>query len=357
VPTDEHAVTAWARSGCMALTGRPDEAPLGPPAPLVAGVEAVSASIERRAGIAVDGLALLGERAAVAGLSRGGDRSCGGAARLLRAADNWVAVSLARPSDVGDLPAWLEVDVDDEDPWTAVEKAVWSRPASELVERATLLGLPVAELGSHIRPVRLSTAPPTTVSLDDVVVVDFSSLWAGPLCTRLLVDAGARVIKVESRSRPDGARAGPPTFFDLLNAGKESVVLDFETEGPVLHDLVARADVVVEASRPRALAQFGITAERFLSEDNGPRVWISITGYGRADPRVAFGDDAAVGGGLVVHDDAGPCFCADAVADPLTGLVAADACVAALADGERVLIDLPLAGVAAAFAGPTLRVG
>ena len=147
-----------------------------------------------------------------------------------------------------------------------------------------------------------------------------------------------------------------PAFFERLNAGKEGVVVDFVHEAPHLHDLISRADVVVEASRPRALAQVGISAEDVLSKGGGPRVWISITGYGRADPRVAFGDDAAVGGGLVVYDGSGPCFCADAVADPLTGLAAADACLAALAVDERVLIDVPLARVAAAFAGPTLAV-
>jgi crotonobetainyl-CoA:carnitine CoA-transferase CaiB-like acyl-CoA transferase len=132
------------------------------------------------------------------------------------------------------------------------------------------------------------------------------------------------------------------------------VVLDFEREATELRDLISRADVVVEASRPRALAQFAIGADDFLTRDGGPVVWVAITGYGRADPRVAFGDDAAVAGGLVVYDSVGPCFCADAVADPLTGMVAADVCLAALASGERALLDIPLAGVAAAFAGPTL---
>src|SRR4029077_16039748 len=132
--------------------------------------------------------------------------------------------------------------------------------------------------------------------------------------------------------------------------------LDFDADRSYLHELLARADVVVEASRPRALAQFEIAAARFLGAADGHRASISITGYGRADQRVAFGDDAAVGGGLVVYDSAGPCFCADAVADPLTGLVAADACLAALVGDERTLLDIPMAGVAAAFAGPTLAV-
>jgi hypothetical protein len=83
------------------------------------------------------------------------------------------------------------------------------------------------------------------------------------------------------------------------------------------------------------------------------RLWLSITGYGRtgdAAQRVAFGDDGAVAGGLVVWDDDGPCFCADAVADPLTGLVAATAILESVAQGGRWLVDVSLQAVAAHFA-------
>ena len=76
--------------------------------------------------------------------------------------------------------------------------------------------------------------------------------------------------------------------------------------------------------------------------------WVSITGYGRegsAAELVAFGDDAAVAGGLVAADGAGgPVFCADAVADPLTGLYAA---AAALAVEGGALVSVPMVGVAA----------
>ena len=93
----------------------------------------------------------------------------------------------------------------------------------------------------------------------------------------------------------------------------------------------------------------------------GPAVWVSITGHGRTGAdrdRVAFGDDAAVAGGLVVHDDRGPCFCADAVADPLAGLVAAAACLDAYLDTrtspDRWLLDVSMSRVAGHFAGPGL---
>ena len=167
------------------------------------------------------------------------------------------------------------------------------------------------------------------------------------------------MIKIESVSRPDGSAPGAPAFFDLLNGGKESVALDFHSaEGiETLQHLLTFVDVVIEGSRPRALEQLGIVAGDALTR--GPRVWLSITGYGRdagSRERVAFGDDAAVAGGLVVGDDRDPCFCADAVADPLTGLTGALATLDALQGDQVVLLDVAMAGVAASFSGPTLDV-
>jgi crotonobetainyl-CoA:carnitine CoA-transferase CaiB-like acyl-CoA transferase len=170
------------------------------------------------------------------------------------------------------------------------------------------------------------------------------------------------VVKLESVHRPDGARRGPAAFFDLLHAGQEAVALDFRAdEGRAgLRQIVAAADVIVEASRPRALEQLGVFADEILADaaerGTGPRVWLSITGYGRAAPgrdRVAFGDDAAVAGGLVAWDDAGPCFLADAVADPCAGLVAAAAALRAVAAGGRWLLDVSMLDVAAHLAGPS----
>jgi crotonobetainyl-CoA:carnitine CoA-transferase CaiB-like acyl-CoA transferase len=116
---------------------------------------------------------------------------------------------------------------------------------------------------------------------------------------------------------------------------------------------------VIESSRPRALEQLGVDVHRHMTT-RATRVWVSITGYGRRGPgrnRVAFGDDAAVAGGLVAWEHAEPRFCADAIADPTTGLVAAAACLAALVAGGSWMLDIPMAGVAAHLAGPTLDVG
>jgi crotonobetainyl-CoA:carnitine CoA-transferase CaiB-like acyl-CoA transferase len=197
-------------------------------------------------------------------------------------------------------------------------------------------------------------ARPTPAGIDGLVVVDLSSLWAGPLCTDLLRRAGLRVVKVESTRRPDGARSGPAPFFDLLNAGKESVAIDLDAPGGVaaLVGWLERADVVVESSRPRALAQLGIDPCAVAARGR-LRVWLSITAYGRTAPAgewVGFGDDTAVAAGLVAWDGAGPCFCADAAADPATGLRAALAVVEHLAAGGQWLLDVALARVAASAA-------
>ena len=160
--------------------------------------------------------------------------------------------------------------------------------------------------------------------------------------------AGARVVKVEAQHRLDGVRRGDRRFYDWLHAGHESVVLDLaaaDGQGH-LHRLLERADVVIEASRPRALVSLGVDARALVARTG--LTWVSITGYGRegdAAELVAFGDDAAVAGGLVAADGAGcPVFCADAVADPLTGLYAA---AAALAVEGGALVSVPMAGVAA----------
>ena len=69
---------------------------------------------------------------------------------------------------------------------------------------------------------------------------------------------------------------------------------------------------------------------------------------------MAFGDDAAAAGGLVAWTDDRPLFCGDAVADPLTGLTAAGACINALRTGGRWLLDVSMAAVSADLAGPDL---
>ena len=372
---EECPVLGWAASGGMALTGHADGPPLASPAAAFgllgrAVTELAEATGATGEPVRADPAEILTGRAALAGFSRRGRVSAGGSARLLRAADGWCVVSLPRVDDVAAVPAILGVlglgagAVASEGAWEALSAAAGGTSAQSLADAAQLLSVPAAALPP--RPA-LALAPasapaPGRVSqiagrspaarLAGAVVVDLSSLWAGPLCARLLGLAGAHVIKVESAGRPDGARAGDRRFFDWLHAGHRSVVVDFRSASgrAALAALVEAADVVIEASRPRALAALGLAPEAIPHPDG--QVWLSITGYGRAQAdRVAFGDDAAAAGGLVgLTADDEPVFCADAIADPLTGLCGALAVARSVAAGGGELIDLSMRAVAAGFA-------
>ncbi|MCK9923086.1 CoA transferase [Frankia sp. AgPm24] len=412
------SVSAWADSGLMWLTGFPQAPPTLPDGPVLGRAEAAArlfTALSARLGRTVrpDVAVLLGGRAALLGLTRGGTRSAGGSCRLLPAADGWLAVNLARPHDEDAVVALLgalgalddpAIPVSSTDPavrtgsdasevgartWSPLGAAVATRPTREVVELARLLAMPVAALEVSRRPAPIrslprrlartpggSHPPPGPVDragggpIGGRVVVDLSSMWAGPLCAHLLGRMGLRVIKVESVRRLDGARRGNADFYDWMHAGHESVVLDFATPDgrATLRRLLAHADVVLESSRPRALAHLGIDPDALLAARPG-QVWASITAHGRTgaasdsapDP-VAFGDDAAVAGGLVAwhthtHTPSPtPVFCADAIADPLTGLFAAVAVAAALRCGGGQLLDIAMRDVAAWTAAPLPRI-
>src|SRR3954452_17771751 len=100
--------------------------------------------------------------------------------------------------------------------------------------------------------------------LAGLTVLDLTRVLAGPYCTMLLGDMGARVIKIEQPERGDDTRAwGPPfvggesTYFLSVNRNKESVSLDFKSGRgrAVLDRLIARADILVENFRPGTLAR------------------------------------------------------------------------------------------------------
>ncbi|NYG59544.1 hypothetical protein BJ980_002467 [Nocardioides daedukensis] len=355
----ESAADDWAGTGLLDASGRA--------VPLNAIAHGRSATVARAAGVVLgsvahqrfgatlrlDGAQVLGRRAALAGTSyrTSPDQvSRGGSARLLRATDGWWVLNLARPSDLDMVPALVEDEV--EDPWLAVER--WSAriTAQAAVDRATLLDLPAARLGETPPPNVPWQITSTAARHASTTrrVVNLGSLWAAPLAAHVLGRLGFEVIHVESVQRRDASRWGDPDFYAELRAGAEVRTIDLAaTHGrDELARVVGSADVVIEASRPRALEGLGISHANVMA-DAKARTWLQITGHGPDQPhRVGFGDDAAVAGGIVmVRDDGTPDFLGDAVADPLTGLLGALAVAASHSSDRSTIVRTSLAGSAA----------
>lgn len=197
-------------------------------------------------------------------------------------------------------------------------------------------------------------------SLEAVRVLDFTRVFAGPLCTMLLADLGAEVLKIERPGGGDDTRAwGPPfaggesAYYLCLNRGKRSLALDLGTPGGVerARRLAARADVLVENFHAGWMEARGLGAEALRSENPG-LIYVSLTGYGRTGPDAALpGYDLLVQGrsGLMsITGEAGgpPLKVGVAVSDLTAGLFAAVGILAALQQrartGRGVFLDLAL---------------
>lgn len=137
----------------------------------------------------------------------------------------------------------------------------------------------------------MSNPPTAADALSGLQVLDFTIVMSGPMCTRMLADAGADVIKVEP---PDGdvvrqrapVRGGISTYYASMNCGKRSVVLDLGTaEGRRLaRSLALKADVLVENFRPGVMKRLGLD-HATLARDNPRLVYASISGFGQTGPR------------------------------------------------------------------------
>lgn len=351
-----NAASRWASSGLAHLTGLPAGPPDFSRAGVLARAEQVAGSFGARLNVVVDAATLLAGRAGLLGLTRRGRMAAGGGTGLLRAGDGWCALTLSRPDDVAAVPALVQADDVPVDPWPMLRQWAATRLVAAITERAGLLDIPAAGLGE------VAAAPPRIQRIGDraaprgfagLLVADLSSMWAGPLCGHLLARAGATVVKVESPRRPDGTRLGNREFFDWINGEKLSYCLDFDSEADELRALLAVADVVIEGSRPAGLTRRRLGPDHMAPR--GGRIWLRISGYGQGSARPAFGDDAAVAGGLVGVAGVsagvkGPVFCGDAIADPLTGLEATAAVTESLTRGGGELIHLSMAAIAASYA-------
>lgn len=184
--------------------------------------------------------------------------------------------------------------------------------------------------------------------LHGVRVLDLSRALAGPLCTSLLADFGADIIKVESLSGGDSSRQWPPfdgsdsLYFASVNRSKRSVALDMRSdEGrKLLHRMASEVDVVVENFRPGVLAAMGLDQES-LRRDNPGVIVMSVSGFGPTGPdQFAPGLDQVAQGmsGLMSVTGAGdntPMRVGIPIIDTVSGIYAALGITAALVARSR----------------------
>lgn len=308
----------------------------------------------------INGATLMGERAANGAYTISGAISAGlGGSRLLPTRDGgWFALTLIRDIDRELLPALFgDAGIDYHD-WSAIAAAVLRHDCAELVRMGRTLGLPVANMdeGPASPPIHVMRrgARRARMAGHKPLVVDLSAIWAGPLAGHLLWQAGMEVVKVESLTRPDLIRHDDAATFERINQGKASLLVDFRDESrkAALIALIRTADIVIESSRPRALRQLGIDADALVEQTPG-LVWLSITGHGAigdAADWVGIGNDCGVAGGLtraMAEAGGGIGYVGDAIADPLTGIVAAREGLRAYRGGTARRIGLSMSAITA----------
>jgi len=207
------------------------------------------------------------------------------------------------------------------------------------------------------------TPPDSSLPLAGILIVDLTRVLAGPYCTRLLSDMGARVIKIERPVTGDDTRfvthqiepgrTDQSTYFNRVNAGKQSVAIDLSsTQGiAVLLDLARRADVFIENFAPGVVDRRGCGNEA-VKAVKPDIVYCSISGYGQTGPwrnRPAFAHTTNAISGLMhleLGDEASPRASNLQAADVLAATQAAAAIGGALLrrfrTGQGARIDVSM---------------
>ena len=221
--------------------------------------------------------------------------------------------------------------------------------------------------------------PGVTPYLEGVTVLDFTQYLAGPSCTRLLVEMGADVIKVEYPPYGDPVRPSPPrrngrsAYHVQQNRGKRSLSVDLtRPEGiSLIEDLIPKVDIVVENYSPGVMERRGLGYQR-LRELNPQIIMASISGFGQSGPlseKTAFDFIAQAYSGLMHmtgEPDGPPMLIGAGIADTSTGVHAFAALGYALyrrdRTGEGSHLDIGMVDVMyhmqeTAVSGPSLSQG
>jgi crotonobetainyl-CoA:carnitine CoA-transferase CaiB-like acyl-CoA transferase len=193
---------------------------------------------------------------------------------------------------------------------------------------------------------------PTTLPLKGVRVLDLTRVLAGPLCTMMLGDLGADVIKVERPGVGDDTRSwGGPTsldspYFRSVNRNKLSLAADFDVpaDRELVLELIAEADVVVDNFLPGILEKRGIDPDAIVAKSS-KLIWLTITGFGANNPRPGYDFVTQAEGGWMAitgEPNGEPLKVGVALADIVAGKDAAIAILAHLAGkrGRRITISL-----------------
>ena len=202
--------------------------------------------------------------------------------------------------------------------------------------------------------------------LDGLKILDCSQILAGPFCSMILGDMGAKVIKIEKPNGGDDIRTWGPFIngesvgFMNLNRNKESIVIDFKNpEGiKIMKKLVENSDVILENYRTGTMEKLGLGYED-LKKINNKIIYCSISGFGRTGPyskRAGFDLVAQGMSGLMSitgHPGGAPAKVGVPVADLNTGMFALSAIQAAyinlLKNGEGQYIEVSLLESALAY--------
>lgn len=196
--------------------------------------------------------------------------------------------------------------------------------------------------------------------LDDLTVVDLTQSVAGPVCTQLLGEMGATVLKVEPPSGDNFRHIMNGNIFAPFNHGKQSLCVDMKTDAgeSIVTELVDEADVVVESFRPGVLEKYDLDYESVRTR-NEDVIYCSLSGFGRTGPYRSYpGYDPciqAVSGLMAItgYRDRPPVRIRASLIDCGTGANAAFAIMAAVRQrdrgGEGTHIDISLFDVAVSW--------